>query len=100
MPRSAPGPGHLPVEQHLAGRGQVEPRDDQQRALAAAGRPEDGDEVVLGDQGRGGGGGGTRGKGGEVVGGGGVYAVLGLLDPFAVLRRRPAMRERFAVRWT
>ena len=51
MPRSAPGRLDAPaVEQHLAGGRLVEAGDDaQQRALAAARRAEDGDEVVLGD---------------------------------------------------
>ena len=51
MPRSAPGRlDAAAVEQHLAGGRLVEPGDDaQQRALAAARRAEDGDEVVLGD---------------------------------------------------
>jgi hypothetical protein len=41
---------HHVVHQHLAGGGEVEPGDDpQQGGLAAAGRAEDGDEVVVGD---------------------------------------------------
>ena len=40
----------LAVELHLAGRGLVQARHDaQQRALAAAARAEDGDEVVFGN---------------------------------------------------
>ena len=50
---AAVGAGRLDapaVEQHLAGGRPVEAGDDaQQRALAAARRAEDGDEVVLGD---------------------------------------------------
>ena len=51
MPRSAPGPSmRRAVEQHFARGLPVEPGNDaQQGALAAARRPEDGDEVVLGD---------------------------------------------------
>ena len=51
MPRSAPGPVNgAPVEQDAAGARPVEAGDDaQQGRFPAAGRPEDGDEVVLGD---------------------------------------------------
>ena len=50
MPRSAPGPRHRARRRAARARrvGRVEPGDDaQQRRLAAAGRAEDGDEVVV-----------------------------------------------------